>query len=523
SLNIGVELGGFSMPWFAPGPLALPEIFDLNARWLTTKPALTCDDTVWSWAELTDRCRRFAGALQTLGLEPGDRVGVVMDNAPETVVALFGAVYGGFVAVPVNVSVTDAAIAGMLRDSAARAVVCNGNHVARLQAMLGALPELAGRCVAVAPTASWLTFDVLIASATPAAAAAVRPTDECNIIYSSGTTGLPKGIVHDHRCRMAWAQDMAIALRYHPGARTLCTLGLYSNITWVAMLATIIAGGSLFVTRRFDVAACLELIARERITHTVMVPVQLQRVLTHPSHLEANVNSLQSLMCCGSPLPPAIKREVVAYFGGAFMELYGLTEGLVTVLQPEEMATHLESVGKPSPGQHIRILNHDDEPCPPGEAGEIVGRGPLLMAGYHDRPEADAEATWTDRQGQRWLRTGDIGKLDEEGFLYLVDRKKDMIISGGQNIYPADIEAVAIQHSGVAEVAVVGAPSAQWGETPVAFVVGDGEAGDIEAFVNARVGKQQRVSSVVVVPELPRNPNGKVLKRTLREQLPGHA
>jgi Acyl-CoA synthetases (AMP-forming)/AMP-acid ligases II len=201
--------------------------------------------------------------------------------------------------------------------------------------------------------------------------------------------------------------------------------------------------------------------------------------------------------------------------------LYGLTEGIVTTLAPEDFDGHLDSVGKPIPGQQLKLVDDHDRECAPGEPGEICGRGRLVMEGYHNRPEATAEATWVDPHGRRWLRTGDIGRLDDDGFLYIVDRKKDMILSGGQNVYPADIEAVMRQHPAVADVAVIGIPSERWGETPLAVVVARaaGESVSPQMLVdwtNARVGRQQRISQLVYVADLPRNPNGKILKRELR-------
>ncbi|MEM7762646.1 MAG: AMP-binding protein [Pseudomonadota bacterium] len=510
------------MTWFRPEPLLLPAMIARNGRALSKKPAVRFADSELCWAEFDQQCRAFAGALTASGLQPGDRVGVVMNNALETVVTLFGTIYGGFVAVPVNVSVSDAALATMLLDSGARAVITNGEHTARVESHRDKLTGVV--LVAVTEHRGWHIFgDWLTAAISASGPAAVAPDDECNIIYSSGTTGLPKGIVHDHRCRAAWSYDMAVALRYHPGAITLCSLGLYSNISWVAMLATILAGGTLVVLPRFDATDCLQQIAAQGITHSTMVPVQLQRLLAAESFDPASVRHMQSLMCCGSPLPPVIKQAVVDAFGLAFFELYGLTEGLVTVLQPEEMSAKLSSVGRPCPGQEIVILNADDEPCAAGESGEIVGRGPLQMAGYHNRSDANAEATWTDDDGERWLRTGDIGKLDQDGFLYLVDRKKDMIISGGQNIYPADIESVLAGHPDVAEVAVIGVASERWGETPLAVVVGEiDDPTTLRDWANDQLGKQQRIAAVVVHDALPRNPNGKILKRELRSLFADH-
>ena len=228
-------------------------------------------------------------------------------------------------------------------------------------------------------------------------------------------------------------------------------------------------------------------------------------------------------MCCGSPLAGPLKAQVVQRMRCELIELYGLTEGLITTLAPEDVERKLASVGKPLPGTDLRILGPDDRDVPPGEAGEIVGRGRIVMAGYHARPDASAEATFVDEQGRRWLRTGDIGRLDEEGFLYIVDRKKDMILSGGQNIYPADIESVMLGHPDVAEVAVIGIPSERWGETPLAVVVprpgASGDAVALTAWTNERVGRQQRISGIAWRDSLPRNANGKILKRELRAEL----
>jgi acyl-CoA synthetase (AMP-forming)/AMP-acid ligase II len=228
-------------------------------------------------------------------------------------------------------------------------------------------------------------------------------------------------------------------------------------------------------------------------------------------------------MCCGSPLPRAVKQGVIDRIGARLIELYGLTEGVITTLAPEDLAGKLDSVGKPLPGTDLRIIDDQGRELPRGQSGEIVGYGRILMSGYHERDDANAECTWLDESGRRWLRTGDIGRLDAEGFLYVVDRAKDMIISGGQNIYPADIEAVLVTHHKVVEAAVIGVASERWGESPLAIVVAtpgttQAEAAEIRAWTNARVGRQQRLSGVILRQNLPRNANGKILKRELRRE-----
>ena len=343
-----------------------------------------------------------------------------------------------------------------------------------------------------------------------------------NIIYSSGTTGLPKGIVHTQAGRRDWAYDLAIALRYHCNSKTLLTLGLYSNISWVAMLTTLLAGGSLVIHKSFDAEQFLQTVATQGITHTAMVPVQYQSVIEkieeQPSRFK--LSSMISMMSCGSPLHSQLKQSIFAHFACGVIELYGLTEGVITTIEPEQSEGRWSSVGKPLIGTDICIVDEDDRPQPAGLCGEIVSRGRITMPGYLNRPEANREAVYKDEHGRKWLRTGDIGYFDDEGFLYVVDRKKDMILSGSQNIYPQDIEAILVENCAVTDVAVIAASSKRWGETPIALVVreesNNNSESEIMQWANAKLGKQQRLADVIFVNELPRNANGKILKRELR-------
>lgn len=504
------------MDWFAPNQPLLANIIDDNARARSHRLAFACGDSKQSWSEFRESVGAFAGGLRERGLAPGARVAILMDNSLPMAHAMLGAIYGGYVAVPINTSVSDAAVSRMAEDCSAAVIVASDQHVQRIEQCPA---NVSLRVACGGPAQGWTDLDAIMAAKPLAEGYTPSPVAECNIIYSSGTTGLPKGIVHSHFCRMAWANDMALALGYHSGARTICSLGLYSNITWVAMLATLLVGGSIHILPRFSIRGFIELVESAGITHGAMVPVQFQRLLADPALGEFDLTSVESLMCCGSPLLPELKRNILDKLPGNLIELYGLTEGLVTTLAPEDAEKKLESVGLPCPGQQLKILRADDSEADVDEAGEIVGYGRLLMSGYLNREDANREATWTDPTGRRWLRTGDIGRLDADGFLYLVDRKKDMILSGGQNIYPADIEAVLGQHPNVDDVAVIGVKSAKWGETPLAVVVSGGalDLADIKEWLNSRVGKQQRVADVIQIDELPRNPNGKILKRELRQ------
>ncbi|HXW10294.1 MAG TPA: class I adenylate-forming enzyme family protein [Steroidobacteraceae bacterium] len=515
------------MGWYdVPRPI-VPDLIVQHGRNQARKPALLEGTRRLDWGQFDAATNRVANGLQQLGLGPGHRLAVLMSNSIEMALVLFGAGKAGVSVVPLNVAVSDAAVAAMVRDSGARAVAASGEHCGRIDALIaaGALEARITRIgVEVPDGGGWLEFDAwqAAAPATPPDAV-VTPQTECNIIYSSGTTGLPKGIVHTHGCRVHWATDLAIALRYHSGAVTVCSLGLYSNISWVAMLCTVLVGGTIVVMPSFSAGSLAETIARFRITHGAFVPVQLQRLMDLEDLARRDFTSLQAIMCCGSPLQPVLKRRARDRLACELIELYGLTEGIVTTLAPEDFDRKLESVGKPIPGQQLVLVRDDDREVGPGEFGEICGYGRLVMEGYHNRPEATAEATWIDPQGRKWLRTGDVGRLDDEGFLYVVDRKKDMILSGSQNVYPVDIETVMLGHAAVREVAVVGVPSERWGETPLAVVVPAGtvDAADLVEWTNARVGRQQRIAGAVLVGELPRNPNGKILKRELRRVYAG--
>jgi len=310
---------------------------------------------------------------------------------------------------------------------------------------------------------------------------------------------------------------------YSPSSVTIISTPLYSNTTLASLLPTLGAGGCAVLMDRFDPAAFLALAERHRATHAMLVPVQYSRILAVPDFDRYDLSSFVMKMSTSAPFEGKLKADVLRRWPGGLVEIYGLTEGagacfLAAHLHPDKLHT----VGKPAPGHDIRIIDEDGREVQRGEVGEIVGHSPAIMNGYHKRPKQTAQAEWYDASGRRFLRTGDIGRFDEDGFLVLIDRKKDMIISGGFNIYPSDLEAVLVRHDAVIEAAVVGVPSERWGETPVAFVAlksGRKDAPEIlREWVNSKVGKTQRLAAVEVVPALPRSAIGKVLKRELREQ-----
>lgn len=345
--------------------------------------------------------------------------------------------------------------------------------------------------------------------------------DDFNIIYSSGTTGVPKGIVHTHYARMHLAYVASLGFRLNQSSVSLLTTPLYANASMGLVLPTVLVAGTLVIMPQFHPEAFLRLIQTEKCTHSIMVPTQYIVTLGLPTFEQYDLSSLQLLCSLGAPLSQDIKREIVKRFGCNLVEVYGVTEAVLTSLPPEYVEKKVASVGVPAFGEDIRIIDDQGREVPRGEPGEIVGYSASRMRGYYKQPERTAETMWLDERGRKYLRTGDIGKLDEEGFLYILDRKKDMIVSGGINVFAGDIEKVIAKHPAVQDVAVIGIPDEKWGETPIALVIRRPEqtvTGDeLKEWANPQLAKYQRVSRVELRDSLPRNPMGKVLKRQLRQ------
>jgi acyl-CoA synthetase (AMP-forming)/AMP-acid ligase II len=309
---------------------------------------------------------------------------------------------------------------------------------------------------------------------------------------------------------------------YGAEAITLLSTPLYSNTTLVSFFPTIGLGGTVILMAKFDAATYLTLAQKYRATHTMLVPVQYQRIMAREDFDRYDLSAFRMKFCTSAPFSAALKADIVKRWPGGLTEYYGMTEGGGTcILAAHEHPHKLHTVGLPAPGHDIRLIDDEGREVPAGGTGEVVGHSGAMMAGYHNQPEKTAEAEWVDPSGKRFIRTGDIGRFDEEGFLTLMDRKKDMIISGGFNVYPSDLESVLMRHPEVAEAAVVGVPSSRWGETPVGFVVlQDGAAAGTEellGWANERLGKTQRLAALQITDALPRSAIGKVLKRELRD------
>jgi acyl-CoA synthetase (AMP-forming)/AMP-acid ligase II len=479
-------------------------------------PAITVGPETLGWGALAGRAGRVAASLQRDGLKPGDAIAIVSGTSCDYVALYLGALTAGVCVAPMPPSATPAQIAAMVRDSGAPLLFLDAVNA---EALAG--QDIAARRIGIETLEDWL------ASGEPAP---LDLSDEAllplpfNIIYSSGTTGVPKGIVHSWRMRWSHLVGGAAA-GYGPDAVCLLATPLYSNTTLVSALPCLAWGGHLVMMPKFDAHGFLVLAEKVRATHSMLVPVQYRRIMELPDFDRFDLSSYRLKFCTSAPFAAELKADVLKRWPGGLVEYWGMTEGGGgTALVAHNHPDKLHTVGQPLAGAEIRIMREDGSFAGAGEVGEIVGySATATMTGYANRPDATRETQWLAPDGRVFIRTGDLGRLDADGFLELVGRKKDMIISGGFNIYPVDLEDVLALHPAVVECAVVGVPSPEWGETPVAYaVVRDSvEPEALRAFVNGQVGKTQRLSAVRLIDELPRSVIGKVLKRELRDAWSG--
>jgi long-chain acyl-CoA synthetase len=501
-------------------------ITDMIRRFATERgdhAALICDGKVVTYAELDAQVDRFAAALQRDGLEPCDAIALCAAASVEYVVAFLGGLRAGAAVAPLAPSSSAASLVSMIGNSGARLLFLDAEVTRLLEPVAG---EIGTTAIALDGHSGSSGTSALRTWLAPEGAEpvplAINPAWPFNIIYSSGTTGTPKGIVQSHGMRWAYAQR-SIERGYGPHATTLISTPLYSNTTLVSFMPTLTFGGTVVLMPKFDATQYLTLAQQHRVTHTMLVPVQYQRLMAHPDFDRYDLSSFEAKFCTSAPFAASVKADVVRRWPGKLTEYYGMTEGGGSCqLEAHAFPHKLHTVGKPVEGHDIRLIDEQGNEVTQGEVGEIVGHSPAMMTGYYRQPEKTAEAEWYDPGGKRFIRTGDMGRFDEDGFLTLLDRKKDMIISGGFNVYPSDLEAELRTHPDVADAAVVGVQSEQWGETPVAFVVRHPHAvldeDALLGWINARLGKMQRLSALRFIDALPRSPIGKVLKRELREQ-----
>lgn len=496
--------------------LELATLISHHARYRPDAIAVVFDDKRLTYSQFWARVARVGNMLRDLGIGRGDKVATVLSNSLELLELYWAAPTIGATLVPLSPLLLQDGLVSLLRGSDACCLVTQSSMLPVLQDVREHLPPHV--LLTDGSAQDFGDYHSLSASQPDTLVPeAVDPDDLFNIMFTSGTTGLPKGIMITHQVRSMYCTLMGACFRMRPESRTLHTGSIVFNGSFVTMMPTFHLGGTYILHRQFDPEQAINTIERERATHIMLVPAQIVALLNSPGFDPQRLASLECVLSLGAPLLQQHKDRLNTVLPGRLYELYGLTEGFFTILDRNDVARKSGSVGAPQPFSHIRIVREDGKEAAPGEIGEITGRGPAMMKGYYKLPDLTAQ---TMRDG--WIHSGDMGYLDDDGYLYLVDRKKDMIDSGGVKIYPRDIEEIAARHPDIREVAVFGVPHEKWGETPLAAVIlragSTATAPAIKEWINERVAaRYQRVSDVVIMENFPRSTAGKTLKRELRE------
>lgn len=491
-----------------------------------------------TFEQLNERCNRVANSLLKLGIVPGERVAIAMMNSAEFIETYFAIAKIGGVIVPLNWRLVPDELEFILKDSGSRTVLygeefhdvmvdlqSRGDQTEVRDWIEVEKTDAAGEPVNNAAIAAFADSYLAFRERSPADEPELGAANEdlLYIMYTSGTTGLPKGVVHSHRTCMWALNTIAATCDIRGGDRNLVALPLFHVGSLSPVTLNIYWGGTSVVMREFNPQRAWELFGEEKINSGLLVPAMLNFMMQVENLEQYDFSELRWIQSGASPLPVNL---IEKYFdiGIEIHQVYGLTEscGPACVISAEHAISKKGSTGRAFFHTDARVVDDNGQDCPPNEQGELWISGEHVMVEYWNRPEATAESI----SPEGWLKTGDVACKDEEGFVYIQDRIKDMIISGGENVYPAEIENVILSHGAVAEVAVIGQPSAQWGESPVAIVVSKDDslsAGDIIAHCQGKLARFKIPKAAEFIDVIPRNANGKVLKRELRTRFPGPA
>jgi long-chain acyl-CoA synthetase len=506
-----------------------------NAKYYPNKTFLKDDLRQVTFLEFDRRTNALAGSLLARGLKKGERVVVINHNSIELLEVYFGVIKAGGIAVPVNIHLAGREWAEIFRNIKPKFLIIGKEYLKRLEQVKASSRPWQSVFVIYGKDGDNLPdYESLIGgSSSDPVDSDAKNTDTAMIILTSGTTGKPKGVMLSHQNLLSDAWASVISKRLTPNDIALVTAPFYQAGAWGSMLANIFCGNTIIIQNGFDPARVLAAIEKERVTTLLFVPVMLIKLMQYPEINRFDLSSMKTVVYGSAPMPVTPLKAVMDRFGWEFMNACGATEtgpAYIAVLDYEahhldgspEMEKRLYSIGKEGINSEVRIFDDDDQELLPGEAGEIVVRGPAIMKGYWRKPKETAKAM---RNG--WYHTGDLGYIDQDGYIYIIDRKKDLIISGGFNVYPKEIENLLDKHPAVLEVAVIGIPHELWGETPLALVVlkPGAIAPSVEefmAFLKDKIaGYKMPKGGIKIIDALPRNASGKVHKISLRERYGG--
>jgi len=509
----------------ATTPLAtIGRMIEVNERRVGNEVAFVYGDQRPTFGEFAQKSRRLASALHRLGCRRQDRVALLAENRLETCDVYGACELAGYITATVNYRLAPPEMLHVITDSAAQVIVFEDKYAPILE-MLRPKLENVRHYICIGETPDWAVGIEEVAASGDNDGPPYRATEDdiAYLIYTSGTTGRAKGCMLGQKGQLRVSQACSTDLGISNIDRTLLAMPLVHVGAKVVQLASHWQGAAAVILNKFEPEAYLNILEREKITVGHLAPTMIQMLLEHPLAEKANVSSLRVVLYSASPMPTPVLRRAIKVFGNVFHQQYGLTEGAGTSLHAvrhkpdgdEKDQRRLGSAGIPFAGVEVRITAEDGSECPQGEPGEICLRGESLMCGYWNNSAATIDAL---RDG--WLRTGDVGRLDEDGYLYLVDRKKDMIISGGQNIYSREVEEALFAHPSILEAAVIGVPDQKWGETVCAVIVRRAGATltetDVIAHCRANLASYKKPTSVIFIEELPKLASGKVSKRELR-------
>ena len=485
-----------------------------------------------TFAQLNERANQVTAVLKDLGIKPGDRVAIMMMNSAEFFETYFAIAKLGGVIVPLNWRLVADELEFIIKDSGSETLIF-GNEFLDLATDLNSRGDKTDikhwlHSSASAATGGETHFaqdyeKLRNAASTAEPTPGAAEDDLLYIMYTSGTTGLPKGVVHTHNTTM-WALLTFLATAdCHDGDRYLAALPMFHVGSLTPVTLNIYLGTTSVVMREFDPTRAWELMGEEKITSALLVPAMLNFMMQVPDLDRFDFSHLRWIQSGASPLPVSLIQQY-ADMGVSVQQLYGLTEtcGPACLITADYTLDKMGSTGRAFFHTEVRVVDESGNDCAPEQQGEVWVRGRHVMKEYWNRPDATAETITPDG----WLKSGDVAIVDEEGFIYIQDRIKDMIISGGENVYPAEIENVLLTHPSVKEVAVIGQPSERWGESPFAVVVKNDEAlteGEVLQFCDGKLARFKLPKGATFIDVIPRNANGKVLKRLLREQFPGPA